>query len=72
MACKKFEYICTRSSIYILYIIFTSTQEYTTISAAPSKSIHSSTKKIHIDMTGTDKQNITSKCPAILLYAGHI
>jgi hypothetical protein len=51
------------------YIIATNTQEDTTHSAAPRKSIHSSTPKNHMDATGTDKQNITSKHHTILLYA---
>jgi hypothetical protein len=53
------------TSIHIL----TSTQEDTTHSAAPSKCIHSSTTKIHMDMTATDKQNIKSKHHTILLHA---
>jgi hypothetical protein len=55
------------NDVYI-YIV-TNTQEDTMHSAAASKSIHSSTRKIHMDMTGTDIQKITSKHRKILLHA---
>jgi hypothetical protein len=47
--------------IFIEEYMFTSTQEDSTHSAAPSKCIHSSIKKIHMDKTGLGKQSSTSK-----------
>jgi hypothetical protein len=47
----------------------TNTEEDTTHSAAPSKCIHSSTQKVRMDMTGTGKQNITSKHHTITALA---
>jgi hypothetical protein len=44
------------------------TQEVTTHSAAPSKSIHSSNQKFDTDRTSTCKQNITSKHQTTLLH----
>jgi hypothetical protein len=44
------------------------TQEVTTHSAAPSKSIHSSNQKFNTDRTSTSKQNITSKHHTTLLH----
>jgi hypothetical protein len=50
------------------YSIVTNTQEDTLLSAAHSKCIHSSTQKVHMDMTGTGKQNITCKHYKILIH----
>jgi hypothetical protein len=62
-----------RSVLLVFYIyIFTNTQGDTAHSVAPSKCWHSSTQKVHMDMTGTGKQN--SKAGTLqqpMLICGH-
>jgi hypothetical protein len=60
-------YVCSHALVAARKYIVTKIQEDTTHSAAPSKCIHSSTKKIHMDRTGTDKQN-TSQASTTLYY----
>jgi hypothetical protein len=53
-------FMCSTAHELNLYmLVFTNTQGDTTHSVAPSKCIHSSTQKGHMDMTGTGKQNST-------------
>jgi hypothetical protein len=51
---------CWQNATLQTYIL-TNTQEDTAYSAAQRVCIHSGTQTVHIDMTGTGKQNITSR-----------
>jgi hypothetical protein len=56
-------------TITIMILIIAKTQEATKHSAAPSQCIHSGTRTLHMDLTGTCKQNITSRTSTTHIHA---
>jgi hypothetical protein len=73
--CKSQDMLCNRAQAQECTshaIISLQTHKKTLLtldSAAPSKCIDSSNQRVHMDRTGTDKQNFTSPHHTILLFA---